>query len=307
MRIHKSVLLKESIENLLFKNTGIFVDCTLGSGGHSLSILNQLQKGTLVCIDSDEQAVKDFAEVLLSNGYNQESTRFTKGDLTVYVIQNNFSNIKEVLKDLGISKVDGIFADLGWSSDQLTGIEGLSYENQEANLDMRLSNSLAVKASDLLNVLGAKNLSKMFLDYADIYGQDNKFLVERIVDERKTKPFQKVKDLLPILDKTARMQNPKSFYAKVFQALRIAVNNEYKNLEDLLNGSLEVLNHNGRVLIITFHSGESNIVSKFIKSNNLEPIFKKNGESFLVPSVQELTENLSARSAKLFGYTQNEQ
>lgn len=302
MRIHKSVMKNEVLENMLFKNSGIFVDCTLGSGGHSLSILNQMQSGKLVCIDSDIQAVNDFKTLLTQEGYIQTESKFVKENKEVYVLQSNFSSISETLSQVGISKVDAILADLGWSTDQLKGIEGLSYENLDASLDMRLSDTLGVKASDLLNGLGAKALSLMFHKYADIYGKDNAFLVERIVAERKTKPFEKVKDLLPILDKTARMQNPKSFYAKVFQALRIAVNSEYKNLEDLLNASLEILNEGGRILIITFHSGESNIVTSFIKNNNLETLFKKNGEIYLVPGVEELTENLSSRSAKLFGF-----
>ena len=306
MRIHKSVLKDEVVNNLLFKNTGTYVDCTLGSGGHSLEILNKLSSGTLICIDSDEKAVNDFKQTLIEMGYKANGLKLTKDSKDVYIVADNFASSENVLKSLGISKVDGIFADLGWSTDQLKGIEGLSYENLEANLDMRLSDKLGVKAADLLNVLGIKSLGTMFLKYADIYGKDNNFLVERIVAERKVKPFEKVKDLLPILDKTARSQNAKSFYAKVFQALRIAVNNEYKNLEDLLDASLRILNPNGIALIITFHSGESNIVSEFIKKNRLETLFKKNGDIYLVPSVEELTENLSSRSAKLFGF-KNEQ
>jgi len=303
MRIHKSVLKQEVIDNLLFKKDGVYVDCTLGSGGHSLEILNRIQSGTLICIDSDAQSISDFATKLKELEYKFENDIYHKSNNKVVLVQNNFSNLNQILSEQGFNKVDAIFADLGWSTDQLKGIVGLSYENIEGNLDMRLSDTLAVKASDLLNGLGAKALSTMFLKYADIYGKDNAFLVERILAERKVKPFNKVKDLLPILDKTARSANAKSFYAKVFQALRIAVNSEYKNLEDLLNASLQNLNTGGRMLVITFHSGESSIVEEFIKKNNLDSLFKKNGEIYLVPSVEELTENLSARSAKLYGFT----
>ena len=305
MRIHKSVMLNETIDNLLFKNTGTFVDCTLGSGGHSLEVLKQLKEGTLIGLDSDIEAVNDFKKTLKSKGFQDKSEYFTKDKVKVYILQGNFSNIQEILQSLDIKQIDGIMADLGWSSDQLVQIEGLSYDSLEAELDMRLDKSLGVKAADLLNVLGQKGLATMFSKYADIYGKDNAFLVERIVDTRKTKPFKLVQDLLPILDKTARVPNLKSFYAKVFQALRIAVNAEYSNLENLLQESLKVLNPEGRVLIITFHSGEARIVEEFVKKNSLITIFNKRGETYLVPTIDELQENISSRSAKLFGYSLN--
>lgn len=302
MRIHKSVMLNETINNLLFKNSGTYIDCTLGSGGHSLGLLNRLEKGILICIDSDKQSIEDFSNELEKLGFTKLENTYVKPNIKVILSNRNFSQLSEILAEQKIDKVDGIIADLGWSSDQLNQIEGLSFESPNSELDMRLDKSLAVKSSDLLNGLGTKDLSNMFSKYADIYGKDNNFLVERIIQQRKSKPFKVVSDLLPLLDKTSRNGNPKNFYAKVFQALRIAVNNEYKNLETLLHESLSYMNTNGRVLIITFHSGEANIVQEFIKSNNLKSLFNKNGEMYLVPSINELRENISSRSAKLFGY-----
>jgi 16S rRNA (cytosine1402-N4)-methyltransferase len=196
--------------------------------------------------------------------------------------------------------------DLGWATDQLERMEGLSYMSKDDELDMRLDMSYGVKASDLLNGLGSKELEKMFSDYADIQGSILKKLSEAIKIERKRKMFSKVDDLNKLIDKTFKFDPVRekskrmSFLSKVYQALRIAVNNEMYNLKLALEDLKKVLNPGGRVVIITFHSGEENLVKDYFKRSAADK-FKE--VAFEVrPTVDELLVNLSSRSAKLYCY-----
>src|SRR5260221_10772721 len=248
---------------------------------------------------------------LVEAGYKKNVHHFTKGKKNIYLINENFKNLMEVLKGLKVEEIDGIIADLGWSSDQLGAIAGLSYENELEALDMRINAGLGVKASDLLNALGRKELQAMFEKYCDLFGAKNRALVEEIVKERKSKLFENVGDLLRVINrafgfgKNKFLNNQKfSTYSRIFQALRIAVNDEYSNLKEMLINSFEVLNSGGRMAVITFHSGEEKFVTDFIKEKleleGAELNSKTLGDMYIRPSVEELKENLRARSAKLF-------
>lgn len=298
--MHKTVLKNETIDLLNIKPNGIYVDVTLGGGGHSLEIAKKLDKeGVLVCFDLDEKNIDSFKPEIESL------------DKNIILVRDNFANIASILEERGIESVDGILADLGWSSDQLSSIPGLSFQDDFEELDMRLSSDFGVKAKDLLNGLSKKELSKMFEDYADIRGSQNQRLVSSILGFRKNRAFESVGDLKQAIDRSfssesTRGQNEKrnSDYARVFQSLRIAVNNEINNLKEFLSGSFKVLKSDGILALITFHSGEERVAKSFfntlIEKKDATFLSTQYGENFTRPSVEELTENLRARSAKLW-------
>lgn len=290
---HITVLLNETIALLQIKEDGIYADLTLGGGGHSLEILKRLKSGKLISFDLDQSAIKNFETRLIEEKIDHSLST---------VVNSNFKDLSDHLD----SKADGIIADLGWSTDQLENLEGLSHSNELADLDMRFDSNLGVKASDLLNAFNRNELSKMFKEYSDIYGKQNDDLVEEILKFRSSKLFQSVGDLKQVIDKVFfREKNKNSFYSKVFQALRIAVNQELSNLQEMLERGYENLNSSGKFLIITFHSGESKVVKSFfdekVQNGEAKYLTKKLGEVFVTPSVDELRENINSRSAKLFG------
>ncbi len=309
---------KKEIEKLLCVTNGkVFADLTLGSGGHSWMILEKLTKGTLICFDIDKNAIGEFEKRLRTNNFKlqevhkEENTQvyIKNKSLKVVLVNSNFSRLEENLKFLKIKSLDGVIVDLGWSTDQLGKIEGLSFDKNEEELDMRLDKSLGVKASDLLNVLNKTELSKMFDRYADIKGSENSKLVNEILKLRKQKPFLKTKDLTQIIEKLwgkesygsrASLKNK----ARVFQALRIAVNQELLSLEELLKNIYSELSLNGLVTFITFHSIEERFVEdsvkKVLSTNKYKSLVGSFGDYFKTPTVEELTLNLRARSAKLW-------
>lgn len=309
---------KKEIEKLLCVTSGkVFADLTLGSGGHSWMVLEKMSKGILICFDIDKFAISEFEKRLKNNGFKQAEVIkeenieiFSKGrNLKVILINSNFSRLAEKLKILKIESLDGIIVDLGWSVDQLGKIEGLSFGKFDEDLDMRLDKSLGVKASDLLNVLNKTELSKMFDKYADIKGLENSKLVNEILNFRKQNLFVKTKDLTQVVEKLwgkesygsrASLKNK----ARVFQALRIAVNQELLSLEELLKNIYATLSVNGLITFITFHSIEERFVDESVKkvleSNKYKSLLGGFGEYFKTPSVEELTLNLRARSAKLW-------
>ncbi len=305
MSEHITVLKRESIEYLSLKPHSIVVDCTLGGGGHSLEIIKNLHNGILLAFDLDKQSIQNF-----KNNFENckqlipELIEITTDKNKIYLVNDNFDNLEKYLDLLKIDSIDALLADLGWSSDQLNSLQGLSFENLKANLDMRFDSRLNIKASDLLNILNKKQLKKMFEEYADVRGKENYYLVEQIVKDRDYKHFKTVKDFVDTVNRAYRFkyyQNAK-VYAPIFQALRIAVNSELNNLESLLQVAFKKLNPNGRLAIITFHSGEEKIVTKFIEQNKsqIEIITKSLDGDFIRPEITEVSDNRRARSAKLF-------
>lgn len=315
MREHISVFTNELIDLLQINKKGVYVDLTLGSGGHSKEILNSLQQGTLYSFDVDSIAVEDFKKDLLNNGFLIQKEELSeiviyKGEIKVHIIRDNFEKIDTYIQ----KPVDGIIADLGWSSDQLGSIKGLAYSNDNEELDMRFDKNNNVKAADLLQVFSKKQLTKMFEEYGDIYGKENKEVVDSIIEFRKHSLFKTVGDLKSVIDVHLLTKNRgDSLLPRIFQALRITVNRELSILQNTLPILFNILGSGSKLVIVTFHSGESKVTSEFF--NDLYKVGrctflidgkeKENGVPFQRPSVKELQNNLRARSAKLFAIEKN--
>lgn len=296
---HISVLLNEVVESLNIKPDGIYVDGTVGGAGHSTEIAKRLVSGRLIALDRDPDAVKTATERL--KGYNAT------------VIQSNFADMKQALESINIYKVDGILLDLGVSSYQLDcGERGFSYK-YDAPLDMRMSKS-GTAAADLVNTLSAEELAKIFRDYGE-----EKFAYKiacSIVKRREKDKIETTTELAEIIAScypaaARRDGNPAR---KCFQALRIAVNDEFGSLERLLDTAFDMLNAGGVMSIITFHSLEDRIVKQRFKQYTTgctcPPDFpicvcgkKPQGELHfkkpITASSEELNQNLRSRSAKL--------
>lgn len=300
---HNTVLLEESIESLNIIRDGIYVDCTLGGGGHSERILEKLEgTGRLIAIDQDIFAINKSKERL-------------KIYQNVIFIKNNFSNLKFILKELGIDKVDGILLDLGVSSFQFDDRDrGFSYWD-EAVLDMRMDQEARIDAKFIINNYTLKELTRVFNDYGD---EKNAYrFAKAIVRTREKSPLVTNKDLVETIKATLsekEKRKPGHPARKIFQALRIEVNQELKVLEDVLPDIVECLNYEGRVAIITFHSIEDRIVKQFFKKmeNPCEcpsdfpvctcgklPLLKIISKKPIVPDTEELDVNSRARSSKL--------
>jgi 16S rRNA (cytosine1402-N4)-methyltransferase len=312
---HISVLKKETIDLLKIKADGVYVDLTLGGGGHSLDIISKLVHGTLIVFDIDKEAIENFAKVLIELGGKKEKDidesiqKFTQNNSNIYIVNSNFENIKDIIEKLSINRVDGIIADLGWSTDQLDQVPGLSFENEAENLDMRFDRNQNITASDFLNALGKKEMKVMFERYADFFGVQNKTLVEEITKYRKRNKFITVGDLNEFIKYLSgnyifKSANKNQLKARIFQSLRIAVNNEYNNLKNMLVAAIEILNKESRIEVITFHSGEEKIVQEILgdlvtKKKAIWVSDSKN-KLYIQPSLEELKENISSRSSKLW-------
>lgn len=300
---HVPVLLKEAIAGLNIRSDGIYLDGTLGGAGHSLEIAKMLTTGKLIGIDQDMNAIKKAKEVL--KDYSSK---------TIFV-HDNYVNIKKILKDLDIEKVDGILLDIGVSSHQLDQEErGFSY-NKNAPLDMRMDKTNSFTAWDVVNKYSQKELEKILWDY----GEERwaKRIAEFIVNERKLKSIDTTFDLVDIIKKAipkkVRMEGHHPA-KKTFQAIRIEVNQELDVLKRSIPIMSKSLNSSGRLCIITFHSLEDRIVKEEFKELYKEcicpPEFpicvcdKKREINIItkkpiVPSKEEIEKNPRARSAKL--------
>lgn len=300
---HISVLLEECIEGLKIKEDGIYIDGTLGGAGHSKEIVKRLTTGKLIGIDQDTNALDKAREVL-------------KDDLDkVILVHDNFKNIDNILKGLGIEKVDGILLDLGVSSHQLDeGERGFSY-NKDARLDMRMNRDQSLSAWDVINTYDVDHIGKIIREY----GEENwaKRIAEFIGQERKDSPIDTTEDLVTVIKKAvpsgARRGGPHPAM-RTFQAIRIEVNNELGIIKDTILDGANVLNEKGRMCIISFHSLEDRIVKNTFKElfaqcicppqlpicqcdkeREVEIITRKP----IVASKEELEINKRSRSAKL--------
>lgn len=300
---HVSVLLEECIDNLNINPLGIYVDCTLGGAGHSLEILKRLdKKGTLIGIDQDEDALKAAKEKL-------------KDYHNVIYAHSNFYDIKEVLKRLNIDKVDGILMDLGVSSYQLDNDErGFSYMH-DAPLDMRMDRTKNFSAYEVVNEYSMDELYRVIRDYGE--EKFAKRIAEFIVKAREESKIETTFKLVEIIKNAiparARREGPHPA-KRTFQAIRIEVNNELGIIEKTIEDSVDSLNGNGRIAIITFHSLEDRIVkNKFKALTNPctcprefpicvcenKPIIKILTKKPIEPSIEEVELNRRSRSAKL--------
>lgn len=300
---HVTVLLNEAVEGLNVKSDGIYVDCTLGGAGHSSLILKQLTTGHLYCFDQDENAIQAARQRLETIG-----NQFT-------IIQSNFKNIKAELNQRGVEHVDGILFDLGVSSPQFDNAErGFSY-NYDARLDMRMDQSSSLDAHEIVNHYSYEQLVEILYKYAD--EKFAKQIARRIEKERETQPIDTTFQLVEIVKSAipAYARRKGGHPAKrTFQALRIAVNDELNVFDIALKDALDLLNINGRIAVITFHSLEDKIckytfneVSKLkdvpkglpVIPEEMQPKFKLINKKPIIATEEELNENHRSHSAKL--------
>lgn len=300
---HVTVLLNEAVEGLNVKPDGIYVDCTLGGAGHSSLILKQLTTGHLYCFDQDEDAIVEARKRLEAIG-----DQFT-------IIQSNFKNIKSELGQRGVSHVDGVLFDLGVSSPQFDrGERGFSY-NHDARLDMRMDQSATLDAHQIVNTYSYEQLVEILYKYAD--EKFAKQIARRIEKEREDHPIDTTFQLVEIVKSAipAYARRKGGHPAKrTFQALRIAVNDELNVFDYALKDALDLLNVNGRISVITFHSLEDKIckytfndVSKLkdvpkglpVIPEELQPKFRLVNKKPIVATEEELNENHRSHSAKL--------
>ncbi|KKT88035.1 MAG: Ribosomal RNA small subunit methyltransferase H, partial [Candidatus Moranbacteria bacterium GW2011_GWC2_45_10] len=261
MTVHKSVLLKETVEALNLKNGSIAVDATLGGGGHGLEILKRISPdGKLIAFDQDERAVEAFRKRV------SDDAELKKNEKGIFLINENFEKIKDSLEFLKIEKVDAITADLGISSDQLEDAEiGISFRI-DAPLDMRLDRKRELTASKVVNGYSEAELARVFREFGDEKYAGR--IARKICEARKEKVIERTLELVSIIESAvpAIYKRGKIHPAtKVFQALRIEVNNELGVLKKIIADGIGLLSPKGRLAIITFHSGEDRIVKNLFR------------------------------------------
>ncbi len=291
MEYHNPVLLKESVDGLNINPEGTYVDVTFGGGGHSREILNRLNsKGRLFAFDQDEDAIKNIID----------DERFT-------LIHENFRYIKRFLRFHGVRKVDGILGDFGVSSHQFDEAgRGFSIRF-DADLDMRMSKKMKISAHDVVNNYTQEELRRMFSVYGEL--TNAKAIAAKIVSSR-DQEINTIEELKSVVSQFLPQHAEHKVLAKIFQAIRIEVNEELVVIEELLQQSPDILEPGGRLSLISYHSLEDRLVKRFIRSGlfegepekdfygNISVPFKKKGK-LILPSVEEIRLNNRARSAKL--------
>jgi len=299
--LHKSVLLNESIQGLNIKNNGIYVDATLGYGGHSSNILKLIPNGFLYAFDQDNYAVNYSKEKLSKVGNNFK------------IIKSNFVNMKNELHNVNVDKVDGILFDLGVSSVQLDQAErGFSF-HKDAKLDMRMDTDVDFSAYDVVNKYSYNDLVRILRDYGE--EKYSTSIANNIIKYRQNKNIETTFELVDIIKSSMPYKAMRDGHParKTFQAIRIEVNNELGVLESALEDAIDLLNVGGRLCVITFQSLEDRIVKKIFKKyseidskfkslpyipDKYMPILKVVGKS-IVASSDELNDNYRAHSARL--------
>ncbi len=299
---HYSVMLNESIDGLDIKSDGIYVDATLGYGGHSSEILKKLDTGHLYCFDQDKEAI-DYSKKRLS----EIGDNFT-------IIKSNFVNLKDKLKEQGVDKVDGILFDLGLSSPQIDDPKRGFTFMQDAPLDMRMDTSNELTAKDVVNNYSIEELTNIFF----VYGEEKmaRVIAKKIASERINNEIKTTKELVHIIEKAVGAKYFNKFHPErqIFQAIRIEVNSELSVLTSVLPDAISLLNKNGRISVITFHSLEDRIVKQIFKSNSevddlvkglpdiptsYLPKLRLINKKPILPSEDEIKENTRSKSAKL--------
>ncbi len=290
---HVPVLLNEVMEALNIKPDGVYVDCTFGGGGHSKKILEYLnEQGKLIAFDQDEDARKNLPQ-----------------DSRIIFVPQNFRHLKRFLRLHRIKAIDGIMADLGVSSHQFDKADRGFSIRFSADLDMRMDQRLTLTAAYVLNTYTEQKLHKLFEQYGEV--TNSKTLARTIVAARSLVPFKTIDDLKNALSAIVK-GNPNKYFAQVFQALRIEINDELGVLKELLEQIPEVLKPGGRVAILTFHSLEDRIVKNFFRNgsfdlvdeNPFENTVKKNDLKIITKkpitaTADEIRQNSRSRSAKL--------
>ncbi|EIN15348.1 S-adenosyl-methyltransferase [Mycoplasmopsis agalactiae 14628] len=289
---HIPILLKEAIESLNIKSDGIYLDLTVGMGGHSSEILKKLKNGLLVGFDKDLFAIEESRKRLSKIGSNFQ------------LIHSDFNNVADELAKLNINAVDGILVDLGISSPQVDNAErGFSY-SKDARLDMRMNTNQALDAHFVVNNYSEDELVTIFYNYAEV--KLAKQVANAII---KNRPINTTLELAEVIKSAypAKLLSLKNPCKAVFQAIRIEVNNEFSSINSMLVQTLNLLKKDSSLAIITFHSLEDSIIKKFfgnlIKSKHPSKMPIKEEKNYIVkvysPSKSEISENNRSRSAKL--------
>ncbi|MDH6251530.1 16S rRNA (cytosine1402-N4)-methyltransferase [Chryseobacterium sp. H1D6B] len=289
---HNPVLLKQSVDDLVTNPDGIYVDCTFGGGGHSREILTRLsEKGKLFGFDQDLDALKN----------NIDDPRFT-------LINQNFRFLENSLLMYGSAKVDGILADLGVSSHQFDEAERGFSTRSNAPLDMRMNVMQSLDAKKVINEYGEEELANIFYYYGEL--RESRKLARDIVHHRKNKSIETTEDLKKLFSFLPPHKINK-FYAQLFQAIRIEVNQELEALKEMLVQSYNILKPEGRLVVISYHSLEDRLVKRFLKNGmfegepqrdiygNYKKAFELLKTKAIIPDDKEIEENSRARSAKM--------
>lgn len=289
---HNPVLLAESVSALITNPNGVYVDCTFGGGGHSQEILNQLTPdGRLIAFDQDVDAKNNAI-----------------GDPRFQLVMQNFRYIKNNLRYLNIKKVDGILADLGVSSHQFDTPERGFSTRFDGDLDMRMNQSSKLTAMKILNEFDEEKIADIFYQYGELRGARR--MAKEIVEERSNNRIKTIEDLKRVFHYLPKNKENKIF-AQLFQALRIEVNDEMAALKELLVQTSELMDTDGRLVVISYHSLEDRLVKRYMRTGmfegeperdmygNWEAPFKPLQSKVIVPSDEEIEENSRARSAKM--------
>jgi 16S rRNA (cytosine1402-N4)-methyltransferase len=292
MAYHIPALLDESIEGLNIRPDGVYVDATFGGGGHSREILKKLGEGKLVAFDQDEDARLNVPD-----------------DNRLLFLEQNFRFLRNNLAFNGINSIDGLIADLGVSFHQFDEADrGFTFRH-DAPLDMRMNRKGSMTAATLIQTTDEPLLADIFYNYGEL--TNSRRIARCIVEARTKKPLVNAGDLITAIEKLAPQRQENKFYAKVFQALRIAVNHEIDFLKEMLLQALDMLNAGGRLVVITYHSLEDRVVKNFMRTGNFEGITKKDfygnietpfraiTKKGIIPGDDEIARNNRSRSARL--------
>jgi len=292
MAYHEAVLLSESVQGLNIKPDGIYVDVTFGGGGHSREIIKNLSRGHLFAFDQDTDANNNILE--------KENFK---------LLNTNFRNIRNFLRVEGINKIDGLLADLGVSSHQFDISERGFSTRFSGPLDMRMNLISKLDAKQVINYYSEEDLAKVFFEYGEL--RESRKIAKTIVAARKEKQILTTNQLLDCIQYLTIGRKRNQFFSRVFQAIRIEVNDEIQALKEMLNAATDLLKVGGRLSVISYHSLEDRLVKNLVKKGNIEgnlqrdfygnPLksFKEISKKVIVPSEKEIKNNPRARSAKL--------
>ena len=292
MEYHNPVLLNECIKGLAIKPKGIYVDVTFGGGGHSKLILKNLDGGKLYAFDQDKNANKN---ALSRDGFK--------------LINANFRHLKNFLRMEGVRRIDGLLADLGVSSHQFDVAERGFSIRFDGELDMRMNINSPFSAKQLVNEYGQQDLANILFKYGEL--RNSRAIAREIVCAREIETIATTNQLIDVVGHMVPEKNRNQFLARIFQAIRIEVNDELKALEEMLLDAVDMLNEGGRLVVISYHSLEDRMVKNLMKKGNIEGVLEKDffgnpikhlkevTRKVIVASKDEITENTRARSAKL--------
>ncbi len=292
MEYHNPVLLNECIDGLNIKPGGIYVDVTFGGGGHSKLILKNLDGGKLYAFDQDENAHKN---ALQGDGFK--------------LINANFRHLKNFLRMEGVRKIDGLLADLGVSSHQFDVAERGFSIRFDGELDMRMNTNSPLSAKSVVNEYAQQDLANVLFKYGEL--RNSRAIAREIVNAREIEIISTTNQLIDVVEKMVPEKKRNQFLARIFQAIRIEVNDEMRALEEMLLGAVDMLNEGGRLVVLSYHSLEDRMVKNLMKKGNLEgklekdffgnPIkdLKEITRKVIVATEDQIAENKRARSAKL--------